>query len=64
MGLMIFTAARTVLFDSWCVLPVGGRVFLPVDANTDAAMRSNISRCVTYVWIRAAIHEAAQTMEG
>jgi isoquinoline 1-oxidoreductase subunit alpha len=36
----------------------------PTDADIDAAMTGNICRCATYVRIRAAIHEAARTMEG
>ena len=32
----------------------------PTDAEIDAAMSGNISRCGTYARIRAAIHEAAQ----
>jgi len=33
----------------------------PTDADIDAAMAGNACRCVTYVRIRAAIHEAAKT---
>jgi isoquinoline 1-oxidoreductase alpha subunit len=36
----------------------------PTDADIDSAMSGNICRCATYVRIRAAIHEAARTMEG
>jgi len=36
----------------------------PSDADIDEAMRGNVCRCATYVRIRAAIHEAARTMEG
>ncbi len=36
----------------------------PTDDEIDAAMNGNICRCATYVRIRAAIHEAARTMEG
>jgi isoquinoline 1-oxidoreductase alpha subunit len=34
----------------------------PSDADIDNAMAGNICRCATYVRIRAAIHEAAQTL--
>ena len=34
----------------------------PTDADIDAAMSGNICRCATYVRIRAAIHEAANTL--
>jgi isoquinoline 1-oxidoreductase alpha subunit len=34
----------------------------PTDADIDTAMRGNICRCATYQRIRAAIHDAAQTM--
>jgi isoquinoline 1-oxidoreductase alpha subunit len=34
----------------------------PSDADIDAAMTGNICRCATYVRIRAAIHQAAQTL--
>lgn len=34
----------------------------PTDADIDAAMSGNICRCATYVRIRAAIHEAADTL--
>jgi len=36
----------------------------PSDGDIDAAMSGNICRCATYVRIRAAIHAAAQSMEG
>jgi isoquinoline 1-oxidoreductase subunit alpha len=36
----------------------------PSDADIDAAMTGNVCRCVTYVRIRAAIHEAARTLGG
>ena len=36
----------------------------PSDADIDAAMTGNVCRCVTYVRIRAAIHEAAQGLGG
>ena len=36
----------------------------PSDEDIDAAMSGNVCRCATYVRIRAAIHEAAKTMEG
>lgn len=35
----------------------------PTDADIDAAMTGNICRCGTYGRIRAAIHDAAQTLE-
>ncbi|MCP5237724.1 MAG: (2Fe-2S)-binding protein [Zoogloeaceae bacterium] len=34
----------------------------PSDADIDAAMAGNICRCATYVRIRAAIHDAAETL--
>ncbi|MGE5649296.1 MAG: (2Fe-2S)-binding protein [Bacillota bacterium] len=34
----------------------------PFDADIDHAMAGNICRCATYVRIRAAIHEAAQSL--
>ncbi|QDZ29287.1 (2Fe-2S)-binding protein [Noviherbaspirillum sp. UKPF54] len=34
----------------------------PSDADIDHAMAGNICRCATYVRIRAAIHEAAQSL--
>ena len=36
----------------------------PTDADIDKAMRGNLCRCATYQRIRAAIHDAAQTMEA
>ncbi len=36
----------------------------PTDADINEAMRGNICRCATYVRIRAAIHAAANTLEG
>jgi isoquinoline 1-oxidoreductase alpha subunit len=36
----------------------------PSDEDIDAAMTRNVCRCATYVRIRAAIHDAAKTMEG
>ena len=36
----------------------------PSDEDIDAAMSGNVCRCATYVRIRAAIHEAAERMEG
>ncbi|MDJ0972219.1 MAG: (2Fe-2S)-binding protein [Kiloniellales bacterium] len=36
----------------------------PSDEDIDAAMSGNVCRCATYVRIRAAIHQAAKTMEG
>lgn len=36
----------------------------PDDAAIDAAMSGNVCRCATYVRIRAAIHEAAASLEG
>ena len=36
----------------------------PTDADIDGAMAGNICRCATYVRIRAAIHDAAATLEG
>ena len=36
----------------------------PSDEDIDAAMSGNVCRCAPYVRIRAAIHEAAKTMEG
>jgi isoquinoline 1-oxidoreductase alpha subunit len=36
----------------------------PSEADIDAAMTGNVCRCVTYVRIRAAIHEAAKTLGG
>src|SRR5438105_11031508 len=34
----------------------------PTDADIDAAMAGNICRCATYVRIRGAIHQAAETL--
>jgi isoquinoline 1-oxidoreductase alpha subunit len=36
----------------------------PSDSDINSAMNGNICRCATYVRIRAAIHEAARSMEG
>ncbi len=36
----------------------------PTDDDIDAAMSGNICRCASYVRIRAAIHQAADTLEG
>jgi isoquinoline 1-oxidoreductase alpha subunit len=36
----------------------------PTDADIDRAMAGNICRCATYVRIRQAIHDAAETLEG
>ena len=36
----------------------------PDDRDIDLAMNGNICRCATYVRIRAAIHDAAKTLEG
>ena len=36
----------------------------PSDADIDAAMSGNVCRCATYVRIRAAIHDAAQTLSA
>ena len=36
----------------------------PTDADIDEAMGGNVCRCATYVRIRAAIHHAAEIMEG
>jgi isoquinoline 1-oxidoreductase alpha subunit len=36
----------------------------PSDRDIDLAMTGNICRCATYVRIRAAIHDAAKSMEG
>lgn len=35
----------------------------PTDAEIDAAMAGNVCRCATYVRVRAAIHDAARTLE-
>jgi isoquinoline 1-oxidoreductase subunit alpha len=34
----------------------------PTDADIDAAMSGNICRCATYVRIRAAIHQAGESL--
>jgi isoquinoline 1-oxidoreductase alpha subunit len=34
----------------------------PSDADIDSAMAGNICRCATYVRIRSAIHQAAETL--
>ena len=36
----------------------------PTDKDIDLAMNGNICRCATYVRIRAAIHDAAKSLEG
>jgi isoquinoline 1-oxidoreductase alpha subunit len=36
----------------------------PTDEDINLAMNGNICRCATYVRIRAAIHDAAKTLEG
>ncbi|MEM7508103.1 MAG: (2Fe-2S)-binding protein [Pseudomonadota bacterium] len=36
----------------------------PTDADIDAAMSGNVCRCATYHRVRAAIHHAAEIMEG
>ena len=36
----------------------------PTDEDINLAMNGNICRCVTYVRIRAAIHDAARALEG
>jgi isoquinoline 1-oxidoreductase alpha subunit len=36
----------------------------PTDHDIDLAMNGNICRCATYVRIRAAIHDAAKSLEG
>ncbi|KIZ40805.1 MULTISPECIES: (2Fe-2S)-binding protein [Rhodopseudomonas] len=36
----------------------------PNDRDIDLAMSGNICRCATYVRIRAAIHDAAKSLEG
>ena len=36
----------------------------PTDQDVDLAMTGNICRCATYVRIRAAIHQAAKSLEG
>jgi isoquinoline 1-oxidoreductase subunit alpha len=41
-----------------------GQVRRPTDRDIDLAMNGNICRCATYVRIRAAIKDAARTLEG
>jgi isoquinoline 1-oxidoreductase alpha subunit len=41
-----------------------GEVPKPTDEDINLAMNGNICRCATYVRIRAAIHDAAERMEG
>lgn len=36
----------------------------PTDRDIDLAMNGNICRCATYARIRAAIHQAAKSLEG
>ena len=36
----------------------------PSDGDIDLAMNGNLCRCATYVRIRAAIHDAAKSLEG
>jgi isoquinoline 1-oxidoreductase alpha subunit len=36
----------------------------PTDSDIDDAMSGNLCRCATYVRIRAAIHDAAKSLEG
>jgi isoquinoline 1-oxidoreductase alpha subunit len=36
----------------------------PSDTDIDLAMNGNLCRCATYVRIRAAIHDAAKSLEG
>ena len=36
----------------------------PTDNDIDLAMNGNMCRCATYVRIRAAIHDAAKSLEG
>ena len=36
----------------------------PTDKDIDDAMSGNLCRCATYVRIRAAIHDAAKSLEG
>ena len=36
----------------------------PSDEDIDNAMSGNLCRCATYVRIRAAIHDAAKSLEG
>jgi isoquinoline 1-oxidoreductase alpha subunit len=40
------------------------RIPLPSDADIDTAMSGNLCRCGTYSRIRAAIHSAAEVMQG
>jgi isoquinoline 1-oxidoreductase alpha subunit len=40
------------------------RTKTPSDRDIDLAMNGNICRCATYVRIRAAIHQAAKSLEG
>jgi isoquinoline 1-oxidoreductase subunit alpha len=40
------------------------RTKAPSDRDIDLAMNGNICRCATYVRIRAAIHQAAKSLEG
>jgi isoquinoline 1-oxidoreductase alpha subunit len=35
----------------------------PTDADIDGAMAGNVCRCATYARIRAALHEAARSVE-
>ena len=46
--------------DAWVKLQNAS----PSDADIDAAMNGNICRCAAYVRIRAAIHEAADTLKA
>ena len=41
-----------------------GEVPKPSDQDIDLAMNGNVCRCATYHRIRAAIHQAARTLEG
>jgi isoquinoline 1-oxidoreductase alpha subunit len=36
----------------------------PTDRDIDLALSGNLCRCATYIRIRAAIHDAARTLEG
>ena len=36
----------------------------PTDRDIDLAMSGNICRCATYVRVRAAIQDAAESLEG
>jgi isoquinoline 1-oxidoreductase alpha subunit len=40
------------------------RTKTPSARDIDLAMNGNICRCATYVRIRAAIHQAAKSLEG